>query len=69
MPMVDGSLVGWPKLIWIHWPTGVAGSLSAHAVAGLPSKALTGSYCGDSPSQVPAEEAVTLAAPESTATV
>ncbi len=52
-----------------HCPTGVVGLLSRQAVAGFPSKALTGSYCGDSPSQVPADDAVTLAAPEITATV
>ena len=33
-------------MIWIHWPTGVLGLPSAQAVARLPSKALTGSYCG-----------------------
>ena len=43
----------------IHWPTGVPALPSAQAVSGLPSKALTGSYCGRWKSQLPLEEAVT----------
>jgi hypothetical protein len=57
------------KLIWIHCPTALTALASVQAVAGLPSKALAGSPCGTSNSQDPADEAVTLAAPVSTATV
>src|SRR5271165_2306873 len=60
---------GLEKLIWIHCPTALTGLASVQAVAGLPSKAPAGSACGTSHSQDPAEEAVTLAAPVSTATV
>ena len=60
---------GLEKLTWIHCPTALAALASVQAVAGLPSKALAGSPCGTSNSQEPAEEAVTLAAPVSTATV
>src|ERR1700684_3226615 len=59
--VTDGRSRRWPKLIWIHCPTGVLGSLSAQAVDGLPSKAFAGAYCADSPNQVPADDAVTLA--------
>ncbi len=57
------------KLIWIHCPPALPGLASVQAVDGSPSKALTGSACGTSQSQDPAEDAVTLAAPVSTATV
>ncbi len=63
------SVSGWLKLTWTHCPTALAGLASIQAVDGLPSNALTGSPCGNSVSQVPAEEAVTLAAPPITATV
>src|SRR3984957_3590348 len=69
-------IVAWPdkrrgveKLIWIHCPAALTGLASVQAVAWLPSKAFAGSPCGTSQSQEPAEEAVTLAAPGSTATV
>jgi hypothetical protein len=60
---------GWSKSIWIHCPSARPGLASVQAVDGSPSNALTGSPCGTSHSQDPAEEAVTLAAPVSTATV
>src|SRR5215467_1662251 len=69
IPMLAGRLSEWLKLIWIHCPMGVAGSLSAQAVVGFPSKAFAGAYCIDSASHVPADEAVTLLAPDRTATV
>src|ERR1700761_5168526 len=61
--------IGWLKLICSHWPTAEAGLASTQAVFGLPSKALTGSPWGYWSSHDPAEEAVTLLAPRSTATV
>src|SRR5262249_54708685 len=64
-----GNLTWRAKVIWIHWPTGVVGFASVHTVFGLPSKALTGSNCGDSLSHDPVDDAVTEAAPDSTATV
>ena len=57
------------KLIWIHCPAALNGLASVQAVAGLPSKAPAGAACGTSQSQDPAEDAVMLAAPVSTATV
>ena len=53
IPMLAGRS-SWPvKLIWIHCPTGVSSLPSAHAVAGSPSKALTGSSCWVSAIQEP----------------
>ena len=53
IPMLAGRS-SWPvKLIWIHCPTGVRSLPSAHAVAGSPSKALTGSSCWVSAIQEP----------------
>jgi hypothetical protein len=69
MPTLRARSTGLPKLIWIHWPSGESGSPSTHAVAGLRSNALTGSYCGDSSSHEPHDDAVTCAAPVRTATV
>ena len=57
------------KLIWTHCPAALTGLASVQAVAGLPSKAAAGSARGTSQSHDPAEDAVTLAAPVSTATV
>ena len=45
IPTLAGRSSGPGKLIWIHCPTGVSSSPSAHAVAGSPSKALAGSSC------------------------
>ena len=59
---------GRSKLIWIHCPS-ASEVASVQALSGSPSKALSGSACGSSQSQDPAEDAVTLAAPVSTATV
>ncbi len=64
-----GIAVGVSKATRSHWPTGWPGVPSAHAVSGLPSKAFTGSYCGSWKSQLPLLEAVTEAAPRSTAVV
>lgn len=64
-----GMSVGWEKSTRSHCPTGSPGLPSAHAVSGLPSKAFTGSYCGRWNSQLPLLEAVTDAAPRSTAVV
>jgi hypothetical protein len=57
------------KAIRSHWPFADPGTPSAHAVAGLPSKAFTGSNCGRWKSQLPYEDAVTERAPRSSATV
>ena len=69
--MVAGpdSRRGRVKLTCIHCPTAPSGLASVHAVDGSPSKASAGLPCGTSHSQDPADEAVTLAAPVSTATV
>ena len=53
IPTRAGRLRGPEKLIWIHCPTGVCSLPSAQAVAGLPSKAFTGSSCCVSAIQEP----------------
>jgi hypothetical protein len=60
--------IGWLKSICSHCPAALVVP-STQAVPGLASNALTGSPCGYSVSHEPAEEAVTLFAPRSTATV
>lgn len=64
-----GSSVGVVKSIRTHSSSGEPGDPSAQPVSGLPSKALTGSYCGRWNSQLPTDEALTFLAPRSTAVV
>ncbi len=64
-----GSTSRRSKVIWTHWPTALFGSASVQTVFGLLSNTLAGSICGVSPSQEPVDDAVTAAAPASTATV
>ena len=68
-PIEPGSTMRWSKVIWTHCPTAVVGLASDQTVLGLLSNTLTGSICGVSASQEPADDAVTVAAPVSTATV
>ena len=51
--MLAGRSARPAKPIWIHCFTGDHSSPSAHAVAGLPSKALAGSSCWVSAIQEP----------------
>ena len=53
IPTRAGRSSGPEKVIWIHCPTGVRSLPSAQDVAGLPSKALTGSSCWVSAIQEP----------------